>query len=549
MSWRAGILFLLLILAPPALRAEQGFESGLGSWSLNGLWQRVSSPTCVSPHAGSACLYFGRATACDYNDGVVKDATVTSGPVSLTDPARALISFWMLYQVESDEPACFDELRLEMSYDGSNWALLQKLSTSSDPAGASPTTGFASGSGIAGLPQWLFRSVDLSAYLGLTLYLRFRFLSSGHQVNEALCGATDASFDGFLGYALDDINFGEDPEPVALVKSVSPPFGAPGAAFTYTLVATNKDTVARDLSVWDSLPAGAIFVAASAPGLLNGTEVDWSHSAVPAGAAVTMSLSVVSAGSEPLGQDWSNVAWAQSTAAGLSATSVAAVYKLRAPGLSLRKSVNVPETTNGDQITYTLIAENFSPVSQTGLVLQEAPPSGFLVRGSGPAMSNNATWDLPALLSGSAVSFNVWGPIFGNDGQSLVNDAFLLKAGGVLAQGSASVKVKKPIEPQVWLRGIYPNPAPAENDPFGSGMHIAYELNQSMPMNIDIFNVAGEKLRSLSVPGTRGIHDAVWDLKNDWGFDVASGVYAIRVWGDAKVRPYPEAMGFGAVLR
>ena len=548
MGWRI-LLFGLCCAARPLL-ALQGFEGGLGNWSTAGLWQRVSSPACVTPHAGSACLYFGRGGACNYDDHQVKDASVTSGPVNLTDPARAFVSFWMLYQVESDSPACYDELRLELSYDNANWALLQKLSSGTNPPGSAPTVGLASGGGLAGTPQWVYRRVDLSAYLGLSIYLRFRFVSSGTQAGESLCGPPDSAFDAFLGYALDDINFYDDPEPVSLVKSVAPAYGGPGTDFTYTLVCANKDSVARDLSLWDSLPMGVNFVSANpAPLSQSGQAVDWGFSAVPAGAAITVSLAVQSAPAASVPQDWYNTAWAQSTAAGLTATSVAILYKLRTPGLQLHKSVDRPVTTNGDEITYTLLVQNFSAVTQSALVLQELPPVGFLMRGSGPALATNGQWSIGALLPGEVRAFSLWGPIFGNDGQDLVNNAQLQQSGAVAAYDSASIKVIKPIEPQVWLRGLYPNPAPGENPAFGEALHIGYELNQTMPMTIDIFTLAGEKVRSLAVDGTRGTHDAVWDLKNAWGNGVASGVYAVRVWGDAKVRPLPEAVGFAAVLR
>lgn len=545
-----SVLLVALLCASRTLSALQGFESGLGAWSTAGLWQRISAPGCVTPHAGSACLYFGRGGVCNYDDHAVKDASVTSGAVTLTDPTRAFISFWMLYQVESDKPSCYDELRLELSYDGSNWALLQKLSTGTDPAGAAPNVGYASGSGLAGQPQWLFRKVDLSAYLGLSIYLRFRYVSSGTQAGESLCGTPDSAYDAFLGYALDDINFYDDPEPVSLAKSVSPPFGGPGSAFTYTLVATNRDTVPRDLDLWDTLPATAAFVSAvPGPSAQSGQAVAWTFSGVGAGAAVTVNLAVQTAPSEAVPQDLFNTAWAQSNAPGLSATSQAVLYKLRTPGLQLHKSVDRAVTTNGDEITYTLVAENYNPVTETSLVLQELPPVGFLMRGSGPNLGSSGQWAIGSMAPGEVRAFSLWGPIFGNDGQTLVNNAQLQRAGAVVAYDSASIKVIKPIEPQVWLRGIYPNPAPGGSAAFGEDLHIGYELNQTMPMTIDIFTLAGEKVRSLPVDGTRGTHDAVWDLKNAWGAGVASGIYVVRVWGDAKVRPLPEAVGYAAVLR
>jgi uncharacterized repeat protein (TIGR01451 family) len=532
--------------AAPLAAATEGFESGTGAWTPSGLWQRISSPDCVSPHAGSACMYFGRRGPCDYNDGVVKDASLTSGPVALTDPARAFISFWILYQVESESPSCYDQLRLERSYDGVNWVLEQKLSPS-DPPGGSASTGVASGSGLAGVPLWQFRRVDLSAYLGLSIYLRFRFVSSGHLAGDGLCLYTDADLDGFLGYALDDINFDASPEPVDLVKTVSPPYGPPGTTLNYALVAKNRDSATQSISVWDTLPAGALFLGGG--GTLSGNRVDWTVPSLAPGASITLSLQVQVSPTASVPQDWLNTAWASGSAPGEWAESSPALFKVRNNGLSLHKSVRPTVATTGDEVTYSLVVENFTAVTQSSLVLQDQTPDGFLVRGSDPGISYSGQWTLTALSPGDLRSFSLWGPAYGIDGQVLLNTALLQQSGATVAQDTAGLTLHKPVEPQVTLKGIYPNPAPSANPAFGEAVHIVYELNQTMPLTLDIFTIAGEKLHSRELDGTRGQHEAVWDLKNDWGYGVASGIYAFRIWSASAVKPIPEAFGYLAVLR
>jgi uncharacterized repeat protein (TIGR01451 family) len=546
MRRRAAGLILALSLFTGALRAE-GFESGLGAWSAAGLWQRVTSASCITPYAGSAAVYFGRLGQCDYDDHQLKDASLASGPVSLTDPARAFISFQLLYQVESFGPSCFDKLRLEYSHDGISWALLQGLSPSGDPAGASPSTGMASGSGLGGAPLWVHQRVDLSAFLGLTLYLRFRFVSSGQMAGDAACPSADSDLDNFLGFALDEINFAEWAEPVVLNKSVAPAFGPPGQALDYTLVVANRDSAARNLSVWDTLPAGAQFISATAPGVYSAGRVDWLLPAVPAGASVTLNLQV-SPPAGSAGENWVNTAAAISDAPGPAVNSSQVPYKVRNAGLSFSKSVRPGLAVNGDDITYSLMVENYSGVTQTSLLVQELLPVGFLVRGSYPGLNASAQWPLTPLAPGDVRSFSIWGPGFANDGALLVNRAQLRQSGSLLAQAEASVTINRPLDPQVKIRALYPNPAPG-NSAFGVGMRIYYETNESMPLTLDIFTVAGEKVRSLPVPGNRGAHEANWDLRNDWGHDVASGVYVLRLWSSAAVLPLPESFSYGAVLR
>jgi uncharacterized repeat protein (TIGR01451 family) len=542
-------LALGLFAAAPLHGAVEGFESGTGQWVPSGLWHRITSPDCVTPHAGAACMYFGRSSTCDYNDGLIKDASLTSGPVNLTDPARAFVSFWYLYQVESEDPVCYDQLRLEISNDGRTWSLLQKLSTGSDPPGGSPNTGLASGSGLGGTPLWQFKHVDLSAYLGLTVYLRFRFVSSGHQAGDSLCLYTDADFDNFLGYAVDDINFYDTPEPVSLVKAVAPPFGPAGTALSYTLVASNHDAASQTLSLWDTLPPGTLFVSADHGGAPSGGLVQWSLPGVAPGASVTVSLQVQVSPTAAAPQDILNIASAASSAPGLGQDSSPALFRLRLNGFSLKKTVNPTVATNADQVTYNIVLENYSSVTQSSLVLLDELPSGFLVLGSGPAINGSAQWPLSPMVPGDVRSFSLWGPAYGVEGQILVNTAVLQQGSSDLAQASASLLMHKPIEPQVFARGVYPNPAPSKNGAFGYGVHIAFENNQTMPLFLDIFSIAGEKVRSIPVDGTRGVHDAFWDLKNDWGNGVASGVYLYHVWSNTAVHPTPEVFGYIAVLR
>jgi hypothetical protein len=68
-------------------------------------------------------------------------------------------------------------------------------------------------------------------------------------------------------------------------------------------------------------------------------------------------------------------------------------------------------------------------------------------------------------------------------------------------------------------------------------------------MLLDIYTIAGEKVRSLRGPAFSGKQQIEWDLKNEWGAPVASGLYAFRLWSSLPVLPTPEAFGFIAVLR
>jgi uncharacterized repeat protein (TIGR01451 family) len=536
-------LVLLLLLAA-RLGAVEGFESNLGAWTAAGLWHRAGAPGCVTPHAGVGVAYYGRDGICNYDTHSIKDDSLTSGPVTLSSAATAFVSFWLLYQVESLDPSCYDQLRLEKSFDGVNWSLLQKLTPAGDPPGGGPGVGMASGSGLAGTPLWQFVKVDLSAFAPGTLYLRFRFVSGASLAGDPLCGPADSDLDNFLGIALDDLRFGETGPALTLNKSVSPAFGIPGSELTYTLVARNDDPASQALSLWDSLPNGLSFVAADNGGMLNGGRVDWGPSTVAPGANWTVQVRVQAAGPSPA--DLVNAGEAGSTAPGGSQQSSQVLFKVRDAGIHLQHSATPSSIVAGDQATYNLTVENDTALTQTALSLTMTLPSGLVYNGAWPAFSGSFRWDF-SLMPGEIRSFSLWGRGFGEDGTVLTAQGRLTQSSTPLDQKSASVTVVKPIEPAVWIKAVYPNPAPSDKAGLPQSAFVYYETNTDMPLQLDIFNVAGEKVRSLPATGTRGRAQVEWDLKNDWGAPVASGVYVFRLWSDLLVIPTPEAFGYIAV--
>ena len=83
---------------------------------------------------------------------------------------------------------------------------------------------------------------------------------------------------------------------------------------------------------------------------------------------------------------------------------------------------------------------------------------------------------------------------------------------------------------QIKLLQNYPNP-------FNPMTRIDYKLNDDFHVNITIYNVAGEKIRTL-VDGrqTVGYHQITWDAKNDFIQLVSSGVYFYQLKCNGQVR-------------
>jgi flagellar hook assembly protein FlgD len=70
-----------------------------------------------------------------------------------------------------------------------------------------------------------------------------------------------------------------------------------------------------------------------------------------------------------------------------------------------------------------------------------------------------------------------------------------------------------------------------------------------MAVTVDIYDVSGRRVRTLSAPGNPGPQTLTWDLKNTYGHRVASGVYVLRMWSSLQVQPGPEAVAYLAVLQ
>ncbi|NIR50860.1 T9SS type A sorting domain-containing protein [candidate division KSB1 bacterium] len=69
----------------------------------------------------------------------------------------------------------------------------------------------------------------------------------------------------------------------------------------------------------------------------------------------------------------------------------------------------------------------------------------------------------------------------------------------------------------------YPNP-------FNPTTEIKFGLPQPGEVTLSIFNIVGQKVRSLlNGPKTAGYHSVIWDGRNDFGNQVVSGVYVYRI--------------------
>ncbi|MFM8319336.1 MAG: hypothetical protein ACKOC5_00355 [Chloroflexota bacterium] len=132
---------------------------------------RFSAPTTVDalpagPHTGQYAFYSNRGDESDMTLTREFDFTSQSGPLSFT--------YWTWYDIEKD----WDYLYLLASTDGQSWQFLKTPSgTDTNPVGNSYGWGYTGVSG--GGPEWVQESVDLSAYAGKKVSLRFEYITDG----------------------------------------------------------------------------------------------------------------------------------------------------------------------------------------------------------------------------------------------------------------------------------------------------------------------------------------------------------------------------------
>ena len=73
------------------------------------------------------------------------------------------------------------------------------------------------------------------------------------------------------------------------------------------------------------------------------------------------------------------------------------------------------------------------------------------------------------------------------------------------------------------LNQNYPNP-------FNPSTTIKYQVPENAKVNITVYNMTGQKITTLTNEfQTAGYHNVVWDGSNDFGQQVSSGVYFLRM--------------------
>ena len=215
-------------------------------------------------------------------------------------------------------------------------------------------------------------------------------------------------------------------------------------------------------------------------------------------------------------------------------------------------------TTNGSQIGLwvTTAKQGIGQLDRMGrpvintLFIPEGMKDAFnQARPSADMRDYGTLIPLPDVLTPDILTIDTAQPTAYPNGRALADDAIDISLGLVFGEGTDNVAAN-----DVPFLGVFPYLAPpnsaaksaaeasvaslpadfalgrAHPNPFNPSTEIPFELARDGLVRLEVYNLAGQRVRSL-VDGTRqaGTYAINWDARDDQGRDVASGIYLYRL--------------------
>ncbi|MEO2203779.1 hypothetical protein ABGV42_08520 [Paenibacillus pabuli] len=180
---------------------------------------------------------------------------------------------------------------------------------------------------------------------------------------------------------------------IAINKSASQTNATLGDQLAYTLVVTNSGNIAAQVTVTDTIPAGLTFVPNSVtvngtarPGTSPLTGITLGSLQPGATATVVFRATLSTLPSPPTLENQGTATYTYQLPSGrnLSGSSQSNIVRIpaSAPNISISKTVNTPDATVGDILTYTVIATNAGISAVQNLVISDTPTGSEFVPGS-----------------------------------------------------------------------------------------------------------------------------------------------------------------------
>jgi subtilisin family serine protease len=169
-------------------------EGGANGWTGSGLWHQST----LRANSPATSWYYGIEATRSYDTGAANGGQLTSPAINLAGAVHPVLIYREWRQVE-DVPDV-DSAKVQVSASPSKWDTVSQseFSTAVVPVDWQYfATAFLGWNGAVPSPlsqaQWVSRAVDLSAYAGQTIHIRFAF-------------DADGLFDDFEGWYVDDVN-------------------------------------------------------------------------------------------------------------------------------------------------------------------------------------------------------------------------------------------------------------------------------------------------------------------------------------------------------
>jgi hypothetical protein len=213
------VLFLLSPAVEGAIIFQDDMESGATGWSSTGLWHLAGmEDPCQNAFTGSHSWYYGTG-ACNYDTGSTNSGSLTSPPITIPSGLySATLHFNYWYETET-YGIMRDKRLIQVSVDGGPFQTIAQLYNDS-------------------MRTWLSSEIDLSAYIGHTIKIRFYF------------DTVDDFLNNFRGWYIDDV----------IVSGIYPYDMNPNAPFNWIDISntgTNTGIHCDDCGVW--IPIGFSF--------------------------------------------------------------------------------------------------------------------------------------------------------------------------------------------------------------------------------------------------------------------------------------------------
>lgn len=153
---------------------SEDFDDGVANgWTLTGEWRVGNS--CFGAYSSPYHLSYHRSSACDYNTGATNSGTATFA-YNLGGVSGAGISFKHLWETESYSSP-YDVQRVEISTNaGGSWTTLRQWDSRN-----------------ANQLSWLHESINLDAYVGAAVQIRFSF------------NTLDSLYNTYRGWYIDNV--------------------------------------------------------------------------------------------------------------------------------------------------------------------------------------------------------------------------------------------------------------------------------------------------------------------------------------------------------